>query len=185
MPKSAIDYSKTIIYKIVCKDLNIKGCYVGQTTNFIKRKTQHKHSCNKEGNVLYCSSVYQFIRDNGGWNNWDMVQVEKYPECKDIYDAHQRERYWIEKLNANLNKNNNLSKTEYYNLNKENKQEYDKEYREKNLEKKKENDKKYYNDNKERLKEYQKEYKLNNPEKIKERNRLYHLKKKVSDEKAA
>ena len=178
MPKSAIDYSKTIIYKIVCKDLNIKGCYVGQTTNFIKRKTQHKHSCNKEGNRQYDDYVYRFIRDNGGWNNWDMIQVEKYPDCKDLNDAHQRERYWIEHLNADLNKQLNLSKKEYVDKHKDEKQKYDIKYRENNLEKKKENHKKYYNDNKERLKEYQKEYKLNNPEKIKERNRLYHLKRK-------
>ena len=38
MPKENIDYSKTIIYKIVCKDINIKDCYVGSTTNFTNRK---------------------------------------------------------------------------------------------------------------------------------------------------
>jgi hypothetical protein len=43
MPKENIDYSKTIIYKIVCKDVNIKDCYVGSTTNFTNRKGQHKN----------------------------------------------------------------------------------------------------------------------------------------------
>ena len=38
MPKKNIDYSKTIIYKIVCNDLNIIDVYVGQTTNFTKKK---------------------------------------------------------------------------------------------------------------------------------------------------
>jgi hypothetical protein len=42
MPKKLIDYSKTIIYKIVCNDLNIKDVYVGHTTNFIKSKALHK-----------------------------------------------------------------------------------------------------------------------------------------------
>ena len=32
MPKKEIDYSNTIIYRIVCKDTNITECYVGHTT---------------------------------------------------------------------------------------------------------------------------------------------------------
>ena len=43
MPRLAVDYLNTIIYKIVCKDLSISDVYVGQTTNFTKRKSQHKH----------------------------------------------------------------------------------------------------------------------------------------------
>jgi hypothetical protein len=38
MPRLPIDYSKSIIYKIVCKDLDVKDCYVGSTTNFTNRK---------------------------------------------------------------------------------------------------------------------------------------------------
>jgi hypothetical protein len=34
MPKTNIDYSNSIVYKIVCNDLNILFCYVGSTTNF-------------------------------------------------------------------------------------------------------------------------------------------------------
>jgi len=34
MPKTEIDYSSTIIYKLVCNDLNITDNYVGHTTNF-------------------------------------------------------------------------------------------------------------------------------------------------------
>ena len=37
-----IDYGKVVIYKIVCKDLNIDMCYVGHTTNFLIRKASHK-----------------------------------------------------------------------------------------------------------------------------------------------
>ena len=48
MPKIPIDYSKTIIYKIVCNDLSIKECYVGHTINMTKRKCCHKSTCNNE-----------------------------------------------------------------------------------------------------------------------------------------
>ncbi len=43
MPRNEIDYSKTIIYKIVCNDLTITDCYVGSTTDFKTRKAAHKN----------------------------------------------------------------------------------------------------------------------------------------------
>ena len=63
MPKKNIDYSKTIIYKIVCKDINIKDCYVGSTTDFIRRKNRHKLNSkrNNSESELY---VHDVIRNN-------------------------------------------------------------------------------------------------------------------------
>ena len=40
------------------------------------------------------------IRENEGWNNWSMIEIEKYP-CNDKNEACARERYWYELLNAN------------------------------------------------------------------------------------
>ena len=102
MPKKEIDYSKTVIYKIVCNDLSITDLYVGSTTRFTIRKCQHKYSCNSS----YKQSefkVYKIIRDNGGWDNWSMIQIEEYP-CANGNEAKARERYWYEQLNATLNK---------------------------------------------------------------------------------
>ena len=66
MPKEVIDYSNTIIYKIVCNDPNITDCYVGSTTNIVKRRQSHKSVCNNENSKLFNFYVYQFIRENGG-----------------------------------------------------------------------------------------------------------------------
>ena len=47
MPRLPIDYSRTIIYKLVHKDdLDDVNIYVGHTTDFTKRKNRHKVSCN-------------------------------------------------------------------------------------------------------------------------------------------
>ena len=46
MPQKEVDYSKTVIYKIVCNDPLITDCYVGRTTNFTKRKLQHEQVSN-------------------------------------------------------------------------------------------------------------------------------------------
>ena len=103
MPKKPIDYSKACIYKIVCKDPTIKDCYVGSTTDLIRRRQNHKHSCINENNKDYNIYLYQFIRENGGFNNWEVVKVEDYP-CRDVEDLHKREREVLEELGATLNR---------------------------------------------------------------------------------
>lgn len=95
MPKDIINYSSTIIYKIVCKDLNVKDIYVGHTTNFIRRKANHKYDCNNPNSKPYNFKIYLTIRENGGWSNWEMIEVEKY-NCNDRNEAAARERYWYE-----------------------------------------------------------------------------------------
>ena len=102
MPKMPINYNDTIIYKLCCNALNITDIYVGNTTDFRIRKSSHKSKCNNPNSVEYDFKLYKFIRENGGWDNWSMVLVEKYP-CKDSMEARQRTRYWIENLHAQLN----------------------------------------------------------------------------------
>ena len=97
MPKVAIDYSTTVIYKIVCKDLNVDYTYVGHTTNLNKRRNQHKTVFNNEKSKNHNLILYQKIRENGGWDNWSVVEIEKYP-CKDFNEACKRERFWVEKF---------------------------------------------------------------------------------------
>ena len=99
MPKNEIDYSNTVIYKIICRDENIKDLYVGHTTNFIKRKYLHKNSCNNLNNKL---KIYKIIRENGGWNNWEMIEIAVY-NCKDNTEARIKEQEHYELLKATLN----------------------------------------------------------------------------------
>ena len=126
MPKNKIDYSKTLLYKIVCRDLNVKDCYVGHTTDFNRRKTQHKHRCNTQTDKSYHLNLYQSIRNNGGWDNWEMVLYEKV-ECVDNLEARKRERECIELLNANLNMYKSFTTKEEV---RESRKGYNQEYRE-------------------------------------------------------
>ena len=75
MPKTPIDYSKTIIYKICCKDPSITDVYVGHTTDLTKRRCKHKYCCNNPENKYFNCLKYQFIRENGGWSNWEIVVI--------------------------------------------------------------------------------------------------------------
>ena len=123
MTKTKMNYDNTIIYKIVCSDLNITDLYVGHTTNFTKRKTMHKSDCNNENSPNYNVKLYKTIRENGGWDNWNMIEIEKY-SCNDGNESRARERYWYEQLKANLNvcyphRSTKESKRIYYDRNKE------------------------------------------------------------------
>lgn len=178
MPRLPIDYSKTIIYKIVCNDLNITDVYVGSTTDFIRRKGQHKQCCNNEKAKNYNLKVYQTIRQNGGWGNFSMVEIEKCP-CNDSNESHARERYHYELLNAKLNvKYPGRSKQEYHESIKEQNALWKKQWAESNKEKVKEQQQKYKESNIEKNKEYHKKYRLLNKEKAKEYKKQYYLKKK-------
>lgn len=102
MPRVAMDFSKTVIYHFVCKDEMIKCSYVGSTTNFVKRKANHKSSCNVETKKDYHIKVYETIREHGGWNNWDMIPLEEFP-CENKTQQAIREQYWIDQLKPEMN----------------------------------------------------------------------------------
>jgi len=103
MPLTPIDYSKTQIYKLIHKnDINNENIYIGSTTNFVKRKSKHKEHCNKEKSKKHHFKVYQNIRNNGGWEEWSMLLIEKFP-CIGKTESDVRERYWIDFHKSQLN----------------------------------------------------------------------------------
>ena len=148
-------YQNSIIYKLChCNDLENKNIYVGSTTNFRLRKNQHKTTCNNEKNKDYNIFVYQFIRDNGGWNEWQMIPIEVYP-CNEKKELEVKERHHIELLKPNLNKAiPTRSQKEWTNDNKEKVKKYKKKWDDNNKNKKKE----WVEDNKEIIKEYKKKW---------------------------
>ena len=133
------NYNKCFIYKICCKDPTITDCYIGSTTNIIRRRSQHKSSCTCIGNRLYNQFVYTFIREHDGWDNFDLIALEEF-SCETKMQQTKKERDWIENLKPTLNKvvPANYQTGEVYDV-----KEYHKEYNEKNKEAIKEHQKKY------------------------------------------
>lgn len=181
MPKKTIDYSKVVMYKLVCNDIDVTELYVGHTTSFAKRKQLHKSACNNQNDKRNHYYVYQFIRENGGWENWSMIKIEDYP-CDSYLEACKRERFHIESLKAKLNKViPSRTYKEYYHDNKEKiaiacKQYaeihkdkiavYQQEYQNKNKEKIAIVKKQYVEIHKDKIAEYQKEYVKKNKENL-------------------
>lgn len=140
------------IYKIYCKDDTITDIYIGYTKHIQKRWNKHKSNCNNENHKEYNNYKYQFIRDNGGIANWNIIEIERLVCDKD--EAFIRERYWIETLQTNLNKViPTRTDKEYRENNKQIILEKQKEYRENNKVKICERLKKYYEQNKDKINE--------------------------------
>ena len=155
MPKIPIDYSNSVIYKIVCKDLAITDLYVGSTTQFTKRKNTHKSYCKSNKQL----KIYNMINANGGWDNWIMVEIEKY-KCNDGNELRARERYWCEELQPILNMNSPIF----------------------DILKNSEHKKTYYVMNRDIRLEQMKTYHMLNKEHINNRHRTYRAAKKVEKE---
>ena len=204
MPLKEINYDKTHFYKLMCKDFNITDCYVGHTTDWVKRKSDHKHRCNNPNRGGHNLPVYKFMRENGGWENWEMLWI-KTLKCENAMEARSEERKCKEQLNATLNgnvpsrtfdeyretnkdkikeyaveyrKNNKDKIKEYTERNKEHRKQYNKDYREKNHEKLCEDKKQDYQKNKEHRLQKFKEDKEQNPEKYKEKAKKAYLKRR-------
>jgi hypothetical protein len=176
------DYAKTIIYKLINYDYP-ELVYVGSTTNFTKRKQYHKDSCLNEKGKKYNLKVYVSIRENDGWENWNMIKICDYP-CENRREAELEEDKYMTELKANMNMiRASRTKQQYYKDNKEKIQENMKEYRDNNKEKIQENMKEYRDNNKEKIqeymKEYNKEYRDNNKERINQENKEYYEKNKT------
>ena len=152
-----VNYQNAIIYKICCKDVNIKEIYIGSTTQFKARKWYHKNDCNNKSSNGYNQKKYKFIRDNGGWDNWDMIQIKPFP-CDTKRELETEERKVIEELKPELNIIiPTRTKKEYQIENKERLNKNCKEWREKNKESIADKKKEYYEKNKERISERRKE----------------------------
>jgi len=98
------NYEHAVIYKICCKDPEVKEIYVGSTCDLRQRKYKHANNCTNESRKEHHYYVYQRIRDHGGWDNWEVIQIEEFP-CNSKRELEARERHWLETLGSSLNKN--------------------------------------------------------------------------------
>ena len=135
------------IYKLVCKDEDVTGIYVGSTKKFVKRKNVHRCDSKKEKKT---NKLYKCVNSNGGIQNWDFVVLD-ICTCETQSDAFIREQIWYDELKPELNTYKpqiNLEEKRMYKL---------------------EHDKVYYIENKEKIAECKKQNYVKNTEKILQR----------------
>jgi hypothetical protein len=192
------------IYKLVKIDGSVPDCYVGSTVNMKKRMKRHQNNCNYPAKEYY-TKVYQFIRDNGGMSEWEMIELEKIEFEEDI-ELRIKEQEWSDKLGSNLNDHYPIRSKQqwaidnvdyltfksklyreanrdkiaekgkiYREANRDKITEKGKIYREENKDKIREQKKEYREENKDKIREHKKEYREENKDKIREHKHQYHI----------
>ena len=166
---SSSDIDNYSMYKIYPKNSDLNYSYIGHTNNFVFRKRQHQLPCIDTTHTKSHIKLYQVIRENGGWDEWVMVEIEKLIG-KTKLEARIREQELIEEHGANLNLLKAYISEEER---KEAKKQITEKYREENKELLKEQTKKYKEDHKEIIAEQMKKYRAENKEKIYEKTKQY------------
>lgn len=89
------------IYKIRNKNKEFNDSYVGVTQNFAIQKIQYNSNVK---NLKIKTKLIERIRNTGGWNEWEMIELEKMNgKSKDVKI---RQQEYIKHHNANLNVRN-------------------------------------------------------------------------------
>ena len=164
MPLTKVDYSKTIIYKIQHVD-NPELLYVGSTTDFTRRKYSHKWRCNNTNSKEYNMKIYKMMRDNGGFDCFNINIIKDFP-CNNKQEALIEEDRCMREMKANMNMIRAYTTPEE-------RQAYYKHYYELNKEEIAERHKQYALEHKEEIAERHKQYRLEHIDKILEYNKLH------------
>ena len=158
----ATDFSNCYIYHIVDSDKVVH--YVGSTSNMNSRKSSHKYRCTTEKCKEYNFDIYKYIRDNGGFEKFEIIPVRKVENVSNKTELRIAEQVEMKKFSGLKNMiGSYLSKEERIEQNiekckkwRENNPEYLNQWYQANKEKILE----YYQENKEKKLEYQRQYRL-------------------------
>lgn len=137
-------YHGSMIYKLV-NDVDEK-IYIGSTFNGLrKRKCQHKSNAKTKNTPVYLHL------NNVGWENVKIILIEEF-RCANKIELLRRERYWIDLLNPELNRQlPTRSRSEWH------KGEKRCQYLLDNHEKRQNNSRVWHQNNKERVSKYRSE----------------------------
>ena len=160
-------------YRIYSKNPDVTECYIGSTKDFHKRKINHKSTCNNINSDHYNTKIYEYMRNNGGFEEFEI-------EIIDIIKFSKSDRLWHErKLIEMYRPTLNIIKPIITNIEKE--QDLKKcmsQYSQTHKLKIKEQQKQYYKNNLTKKNEYNKKYQMCHSDSLKEYRHQYYLKKK-------
>tara|TARA_R110000782_G_C14577698_1_gene388146 strand:- start:73 stop:627 length:555 start_codon:yes stop_codon:yes gene_type:complete len=144
-------------------------CYIGSTADFHNRTKSHRNDCNNENGKNYNYKLYQYIRENGCWNDVKVMIIDKI-----IYNhkeqAREMETKFMLMFNAELNSRYpKRSIKEWYVDNRERETERGRKYYEKNKDQVRKRCEKYRETNREIIRERSKDYYETNKEKIEQK----------------
>lgn len=90
------NFKKAVVYKICCKNKEVKKFYIGSSTDLQYRIWKHKYCCNTPHYYKYNSPLYVFLRNNGGWDNFIFEIIYEYEDCENDEQLRIKENEFIE-----------------------------------------------------------------------------------------
>jgi len=138
------------VYMIKSITPEITDFYIGSTRDFKRRQKKHKSSCYNSNDKSYNIKLYKFIRENGGFDNFEFKVINQVIFIDDD-QKRKVEQIYINLYFPQLNSRRSLATKEDH---KQNMKEYQKTDLHKNYQK--EYQKKYRQSDK--YKEYKKKY---------------------------
>lgn len=97
-----VNYSHAVIYRLINKETG-ENLYIGSTTNYNKRMSNHKFNCNNPNAAYYNVPIYKHIRELGGWEFVRHVMIEEFTTCQNKLQLIRREQELIDAQNATQN----------------------------------------------------------------------------------
>lgn len=92
-----------IVYKLHHKYLDLgNNFYIGSTISERHRRCTHKAVCNNPNIHGYNYPLYQFIRENGGWNSWELEPIKKFENIT-TRELERHEQQTRDELKSTLN----------------------------------------------------------------------------------
>ena len=83
------------IYELKSKDKSVTGTYIGSCWDMKRRLTDHKDKCNNKKRKKYNYPVYRYIREHGGFDNFEMTIIDS-GECEDTRELECGEQFYID-----------------------------------------------------------------------------------------
>ena len=92
----------SFMYRLQCKDETITPIYISSCWDLDDTEKQHKDAVNNSTNEKYDHKVHFFIREHGGWDNWEFVGLIHY-NVSGTNDRLMREQCYKSWCNPSLN----------------------------------------------------------------------------------
>ena len=175
-------YNDYFFYKLVCLTDDIDLSYAGSTTNWRQRKNRHNTAWNNPDDKEYNTKKYQLIRENGGFNNFKMIEIG-FRENLTLRQAEAIEEEYRVELRATMNSRKCSSgcqskqeyDAKYRQEHHQEKVEYNRKYHSEHREEEREYGSKYYQDHKEERNEYSAKHYQENKDAISEKRKVKHV----------
>ena len=94
--------------------------YIGYSTNFHKRKQNHKSDCLNPTSDRLHLPIYKHIRENGGFDKYEFVVLEESKDNIKFKEREYTDKYGLDNLLNVAGGNTGLSREEYKKLYRDN-----------------------------------------------------------------